>query len=104
MYLTIKHFACLIAFYLSFQTTFGQNTTQKVKEYYSNGNIKLKGKLKNNDTIGYWFFYDERGFIIKKEKWHKGKLSWAIIYNEKQKPKEYIDKNGTIKKLKGCGC
>ena len=44
------------------------------------------------------------GKLIKKERWKKGDLKFTIIYNEKVKASEIIYKDGTVKKLKGCGC
>jgi antitoxin component YwqK of YwqJK toxin-antitoxin module len=81
-----------------------QNQTIKVKEYYTNGIIKMKGKKRNNTNIGTWYYYANNGKLTKKERWKKGSLAFSINYNEKVKAIEIIYKNGTIKKLKGCGC
>ncbi len=104
MYLKISRFFIIILFCFSFLITISQTTTEKVKEYYTNGVIKVKGKLKNNEHNGFWYYYSEKGRLTKKERWKDGKLKWTIIYNEKQKPSELINEKGEIKKLKGCGC
>ena len=82
-----------------------QSITTKVKEYYNSGTIKIKGKLKNNLKTGSWYYYNEQGEIIKREKYdRKGKLAFTFIYNKQHKISEIIDKNGRITKRNSCGC
>jgi antitoxin component YwqK of YwqJK toxin-antitoxin module len=104
MYLVIKQFIIIAFFLASFKITFAQKQTQKVKEYYTNGIIKMKGKKINNIKTGTWFYFTENGKLLKKERWKKGNLKFTIKYNEKVKAIEIIYKDGTVKKLKGCGC
>ena len=104
MCLTIKQFILLTFLLCCFKITIAQKQTQKVKEYYTNGIIKRKGKTKNDSKIGTWFYYANNGKLLKKESWKKGDLKFTIIYNEKVKASEIIYKDGTVKKLKGCGC
>lgn len=37
---------------------------QVVEDYYSNGNIRVKGNIKNNRKIGKWYFYSEDGSVM----------------------------------------
>jgi hypothetical protein len=104
MYLTIKQLILLTFLLCCFKITIAQNQTQKVKDYYTNGIIKMKGMKKNDTKIGTWFYYDSNGKLIKKERWKKGDLKFTILYNEKVKASEIIYNDGTVKKLKGCGC
>lgn len=104
MSLAIKQF--VIIFFILFNLTAAnaQNQTKKIKEYYKNGVLKLKAFKKNDLNIGTWYYYSEKGLIQKKEKWKNGILKLTIKYNNKQNVSEIIYENGTIKKLKGCGC
>jgi len=104
MYLTIKQFILLAFLLCCFKITIAQNQTQKVKDYYTNGLIKMKGNKLNDSKIGTWLYFDNNGKLIKKERWKNGDLKFTIIYNEKIKATEIIYKDGTVKKLKGCGC
>jgi antitoxin component YwqK of YwqJK toxin-antitoxin module len=104
MYLTIKQFILLTFLLCCFEITIAQKQTQKVKDYYTNGIIKMKGKKINNAKIGTWFYYANNGKLTKKERWKNGDLKFTILYNEKVKASEIIYKDGTVKKLKGCGC
>ena len=36
--------------------------------YYKTGSIKIKGKYKNNNKKGRWFFYNQKGEVINKER------------------------------------
>jgi len=104
MYLTIKQFVIIIFILLNLTGVNAQNQTKKFKNYYENGVLKLKGAKKNEINVGTWYYYSEKGFITKKERWKKGVLKLTIKYNEKQKVSELIDENGKIKKINGCGC
>jgi antitoxin component YwqK of YwqJK toxin-antitoxin module len=104
MYLIIKQFILLTFLLVSFKITFAQNQTQKVKEYYTNGVLKMKGKKTNDVKIGTWYYYTDKGKLHQKERWKNGSLKFTIKYNEKVKASEIIYEDGNIKKLKGCGC
>lgn len=104
MYLTIKHFILFVFFIVCFKISIGQNQTKKVKEYYENGILKTKGKLKNDLKTGIWFYYNDIGALIQKEYWKKGKLNFTIKINEKHKAYEILYPNGNVKKLRTCGC
>lgn len=43
-------------------------------EYYPTGELKTKGKYKNDEPDGTWKFYSEDGDLIKREKYKNGKL------------------------------
>ena len=45
----------------------------KVVEYYMNGKVKVEGIRINKFKHGDWKHYNERGMIIKTEKWHYGR-------------------------------
>ncbi len=68
------------------------------KEYYSNGQIKLRGFYKENTTgnwdnicsrnlcnipIGTWTYYDEKGEVLYTEKWENGQFIEQIPEQEK---------------------
>lgn len=104
MCLTIKHFILFVFFIVCFKMSNGQKITLKVKEYYENGLLKTKGKIKNDLKIGIWYFYTNKGALIQKEYWKKGIIHFTIKFNEKQKAYEILYPNGEIKKLRTCGC
>jgi antitoxin component YwqK of YwqJK toxin-antitoxin module len=39
----------------------------KYREYYENGNLKIKGDYNNDKAVGVWMHYDLNGKIVKKE-------------------------------------
>jgi hypothetical protein len=44
-------------------------------EFYLPSNMpKVKGSYQENDKSGEWFYWNEKGTLIKKEIWRKGKL------------------------------
>ena len=50
----------------------------KVVEYYMNGKVKVEGIRINKFKHGDWKHYNERGMIIKTEKWHYGRKTKTI--------------------------
>lgn len=104
MYLIIKPFIILVFFLGFLKITNAQNKTKKVREYYENGVIKIKGKTKNEKKAGVWFFYDNSGHLLLKEYWKKGNLRFTVKINEKQKAYEIVYPDGSVKKLNTCGC
>lgn len=42
--------------------------------FYSNGMPHIKGNYKNGNKEGRWYYWDESGRLIRKEKWKNGKL------------------------------
>jgi antitoxin component YwqK of YwqJK toxin-antitoxin module len=46
----------------------------KYFEYYKDGKIKTKGIMFNGDMEKKWYYYDEKGSLIKVELWHNGIL------------------------------
>lgn len=104
MYLIIKHFILITFFMLCFKLSTAQKQTQKVKEYYENGVIKMKGKLKNDKKSGIWFFYANDGKLVLKEVWRKGILKYSTRFNDKQKAYEIVFPDGSTRKLRTCGC
>lgn len=71
---------------------------------HSNGKVAQKGYLKNGEKHRLWMFYDEKGIVIKKEKWKNGTLQWQVFYNERGRIIKTVDKNGKEKEFSGCGC
>lgn len=104
MYLIIKPFVILLFFLGCIKITNAQNKTKKVKEYYENGVIKTKGKIKNDKKVGIWFFYNNSGHLLLKEYWKKGNLLYTVKINERLKAYEIVYPDGSIKKLNTCGC
>lgn len=70
---------------------------------FSNGNTHEKGIYKYGVKHGIWFEYDEKGLLMKKEKWKNGDLIWQLFY-EDGKLRRSIDKKGNIKERPACGC
>lgn len=104
MYLIIKHFILFAFFMVCFKTSYAQKQTIKVREYYENGVIKMKGKLKNDTKCGIWFYYANNGKLILKEVWRKGVLKYSTRFNEQQKAYEIVFPDGSTRKLRTCGC
>ena len=46
--------------------------TGNLKTYYYNGQVKYKGKVKNNSYNGKGTLYDESGNVIYSGKWKNG--------------------------------
>jgi hypothetical protein len=42
--------------------------------YYENGKLKISGEYKDDEKSGTWKYYDEKGTLIKTEKYVDGKL------------------------------
>lgn len=76
----------------------------KIKEYYPEGKLKMKGILLDSLKHGDWFYYRTSGKLEKHERWKRGKIVFTVFYNERNKRTEYIDSKGVRKKYKGCGC
>ena len=95
---------------LSFlSTSYGQNadtimpSNGAYKSYYKSGKIQEKGHFKNSLKKGVWYFYNERGLLLKKEKYVEGKLQWQLFF-ERGKIIKIIDKNGRVTERSKCGC
>jgi antitoxin component YwqK of YwqJK toxin-antitoxin module len=58
------------------------------QEYYDNGKIKAKGSFFEKDSVGTWYFYDEKG-NYKEKKDYKNTDTLRLIAREK----EEIEKN-----------
>jgi len=43
-------------------------------EYHPSGELKVKGKYKNDQKDGTWKYYNEDGDLVKRERWKKGEL------------------------------
>ncbi len=80
------------------------SSVQKINTFYSNGNKKEKGKLKNGKKVGHWFVYTDTGWMEKREKWKDGNWIWTITYNQKHEKVEWTDNKGIRKSFKPCGC
>jgi antitoxin component YwqK of YwqJK toxin-antitoxin module len=42
--------------------------------YYENGKLKIKGEYKDDEKSGTWTYYDEKGTLVKTEKYADGQL------------------------------
>lgn len=62
----------IIAILITSSLILSQDTT-KVVTYYMNGHIKSQGMEVNKFKHGRWFHYDEKGLIVKAEKYNFGK-------------------------------
>ncbi|HTB52053.1 MAG TPA: hypothetical protein VK718_04690 [Ferruginibacter sp.] len=76
--------------------------------YYANGMMESKGSygfttnidslkyqgsdgiLDNIDKVGYWYFWNEKGFLIRREKWKLGKLIEVINYKTSIAKKSHL--------------
>jgi hypothetical protein len=74
------------------------------KEFYSDGDIKIRGHYKESKKQGVWFYYLPNGPVEKKEKYRGGELQWQIFYNERGKISKTVDKNGVVTERPKCGC
>ena len=89
--------------YLIFSSC-GASSVQKINTFYSNGNKKEKGTLKNGKKVGHWYIFTDTGWMEKRENWKDGKWIWTITYNEKHEKIEWTDNKGNRKTFKPCGC
>jgi hypothetical protein len=102
-------YAGLLLFLLVFS---GKAYAQKPKKeewkpvvaYHSNGRLMLTGNELNGQKEGRWEYFTDKGLLEKREKWKKGKMKWAVFYNEKRKKTRSIDSKGREKKYSSCGC
>lgn len=51
-------------------------------EFYSSGMPKRKGNYLNNDKNGEWFYWNEKGNLMYKELWKKGKMLKNIKFKQ----------------------
>ena len=63
---------------LAMSLLFSSQDSTKVVEYYMNGKVKVEGLKVNKFRHGNWKHYNEKGMIIKTEKWHYGKKTRTI--------------------------
>ncbi len=63
---------------LTMSLLFSVQDRTKVVEYYMNGKVKVEGIKINRFKHGSWKHYNEKGMIIKTEKWHYGKKTKTI--------------------------
>ena len=67
-----------LIFILIMNLLFSVQDSTKVVEYYMNGKVKVEGLKVNKFRHGNWKHYNEKGMIIKTEKWHYGKKTRTI--------------------------
>lgn len=48
-------------------TWFGEGFNGEYVSYYKNGKVRSKGGFNYNNKIGKWFYYDEKGNLIKEQ-------------------------------------
>ena len=53
------------------ETDYGDSTT--VKAFHENGKLKFEGIKVRKFKHGKWLYYDEKGFLIKVEKYRHGR-------------------------------
>jgi len=58
-----------------------------LKKWYSNGNLKFKGKYVNGKPVGEHIYYYANGNMKKKEIYENGQLIRSILYNSDGTPK-----------------
>ncbi len=88
------------------QACLAQNTpkTAKINEYYPNGKTKIKGRYKNGNKHGNWFYYAENGILQKRERYSNGIVQATFNYNNKGLLINVVTKSGKIINKKACGC
>lgn len=82
----------------------GEPFNGKYVERHTNGKIKVKGWYKEGKKHYNWFYYNDKGVILKRERYQADKLLFIHTYNEKGKLASITDKNGKITYKSGCGC
>jgi antitoxin component YwqK of YwqJK toxin-antitoxin module len=75
----------------------------KYLEKHENGKMKVKGRYKNGQKKGNWFYYSSNGQPEKREFWKNGALKITYLYNEKGRIYQTIDKKGTHI-IERCNC
>ena len=70
---------------LTMSLLFSVQDSTKVVEYYMNGKVKVEGIKINRFKHGCWKHYNEKGMIIKTEKWHYGKKTRTIDIGQASK-------------------
>lgn len=85
--------------------TLGEKGPNKKKHrvYYESGSIMEKGQYKDDLKQGTWYFYNEQGVVVKKERYREGKLQWQM-FMEKGRIVRTIDRNGKVTERPKCGC
>ena len=64
------------AFITAIRTDYGDSI--RVVEYHKNGKIKTKGLKIKKFRHGKWYYYDNKGFIIKIEEYKNGKRTKSL--------------------------
>ena len=104
-----KNFIAFFFFCFGFIAVYSQTSENslplngKYKLYYKDGTLMEKGHYKNSKKTGLWYFYNDSGLLLKKEKYQDDQLLWQIFF-EKGKITKIIDKNGKITERPKCGC
>lgn len=75
----------------------------KYLEKHENGKVKVKGRYKNGQKKGNWFYYLPNGQTQKRELWKNGALKTTYLYNEKGRIYQMIDKKG-VHDVERCNC
>lgn len=75
----------------------------KFLTFHKNGKVAEKGYYLQSQKHRVWYFYNEHGMVVKKERWKAGILIWQIFY-EKGKVTKTIDKDGKVTERPPCGC
>lgn len=57
------------------------NEIRHLRQYYNNGTLKIKGQYLNRNKNGNFDYYNNKGKIIKTEKYDNGKLIKTVINN-----------------------
>ena len=70
---------------LTMSLLFSSQDSTKVVEYYMNGKVKVEGIKINRFKHGSWKHYNEKGMIIKTEKWHYGNKTKTIDIGQASK-------------------
>lgn len=104
----LKNHKCLIITIFIFflaepNRLFAQNVLTD-STHYSNGQPVKKGKYKYKKRHGIWLYYFPNGYIMRKEKWQNGKLTWQIKYDIYKRKLYGVNQKGDTTFYKGCNC
>ncbi|TAE86985.1 MAG: hypothetical protein EAY81_04835 [Bacteroidetes bacterium] len=100
----VRYTLLICSLSISLQCVAGEPLRKKHKTFYPNGKIKLKGQFKRGKKHGNWFYFNEKGMMVKRERYKAGELFTSYTYNDKGKLATIIDKEGKITNKPGCGC
>ena len=69
--ISVFNFILCDAYITAIRTDYGDSV--KVVEYHKNGKERTEGLKINKFRHGKWMYYDEKGFLVKVEKYKNGR-------------------------------